>query len=72
MGAFADALAALRKVVLLDDNVERLQRDVSDLSNDIRRTRDYAAAIDSRVSMIEGTIRGFNMARGSPPALPGE
>jgi len=70
MSALGDALAALRKVVLLEDNVSRLQQDVSDLTNEIRRARDYAATIDRRVGVIEGTLNGFAMARGLPPLLP--
>ena len=70
MSALGDALSALRKVVLLEDNVSRLQQDVSDLTSEIRRTRDYAATIDRRVGVIEGTLNGFAMARGMPPLLP--
>jgi prefoldin subunit 5 len=72
MSALGEALAALRKVILLDDNVARLQQDVADLANEIRRIREYAAVIDRRVGVLEGTIHGYNMARAEQPRLPPE
>ena len=70
MSALGDALAALRKVILIEANLARVEKDVDALADEIRTTRDYAASIDRRVAMIEGTLRGFSMARGMPPALP--
>lgn len=72
MSALGDALSALRKVVLIEDNVSRLQTDVASLAEEIRRVRDYAGTVDRRVAVIEGTLNGFAMARGLPPLLPKE
>lgn len=63
MSAFGDALSALKKVILIEENVSRLQDDMAILTDEVRRNRDYTASVDRRVAVIEGTIQGFNMAR---------
>ena len=65
MSAFRDALAALKKVILIEENVSRLQDDMSILTDEVRRNREYAASVDRRVAVLEGTIQGFNMAAGA-------
>ena len=77
MSTLGEAWAALRKVILIEANLARLEKDVEALASEIRRTRDYAESvhqyavtIDRRVAVLEGTVTGFNMARGMPPALP--
>ena len=70
MSAVGDAFAALRKIILIEANLSRVEKDIEGLANELRRTRDYAAAIDRRVAAIEGVLRGFSMARGISPALP--
>jgi len=70
VSSIGDAFAALRKILLIESNVERLQRDVELQSAEIRRVRDYAGSVDSRVTLIEGRFQGFEMARRQPPALP--
>jgi uncharacterized protein YlxW (UPF0749 family) len=79
MSTIGEAWAAIRKVVLIEANLARLEKDVEALASEIRRTRDYAEAvhqyamtIDRRVAVLEGTVKGYNMARGMPPALPEE
>ena len=68
MSTLGDALKALKTVLLIEENVSRLQQDVGSLTDEIRRTRDYAADIDKRVvrieTMIEMTSRN---PRQSPP-----
>ena len=56
MSAVGDILAGLKKVILLEENVSRLQVDVATLTEDVRRTREYAAEIDKRVVRIETMI----------------
>ena len=56
MGALSDSLKALKKILLIEENVSRLQQDVAGLASDVRRTRDYAAEIDKRVLRIETMI----------------
>lgn len=70
MSTVGDAFAALRKVILIEANLGRVEKDIEVLAAELRRTRDYAAGIDRRVAEIEGLLRGFSMARAMPPALP--
>lgn len=66
MGAVGDILSGIRQVILLQENVGRLQKDVELLAQDVRRIRDYAGEIDKRVARIEGVMEG--VARASAPA----
>ena len=66
MGAVGDILSGIRQVILLQENVGRLQKDVELLAQDVRRIRDYAGEIDKRVDRIEGVMEG--VARASEPA----
>lgn len=65
MSALGDALAALKKVMLIEENVSRLQDDMAILTEEVRRNREYTASVDRRVAVLEGTIQGFNMAAGA-------
>jgi hypothetical protein len=62
MGAVGDILSGIRQVILLQENVARLQRDVESLVQDVRRIRDYAGEIDKRVARIEGVMEGVARA----------
>ncbi len=68
MGAVGDILAGIKQVVLLQENVARLQRDVENLAQDVRRIRDYAADVDKRVARIEGVMEGYGRAAQNPPS----
>ena len=73
MGAVGDILAGIRQVILLQENVARLQRDVESLAQDVRRLRDYAGDIDKRVARVEGVMEGVARASGAveqPRRLP--
>lgn len=69
MGAVGDILSGIRQVILLQENVARLQRDVESLAQDVRRIRDYAGEIDQRVARIEGVMEGYGRATASAPRL---
>lgn len=56
MSTLGDALKALKTVLLIEENVSRLQQDVGSLSDEVRRIRDYAGEIDKRVVRIETMI----------------
>ena len=62
MGAVGDILAGIRQVILLQENVARLQRDVENLAQYVRRVRDYAGDVDKRVARIEGVMEGYGRA----------
>lgn len=72
MSAVSDLLAGIKQVVLLQENVSRLQRDVENLAKDVRRIRDYAGEIDKRVVRIEGIMDGYARAGGGRRELPPE
>ena len=62
MGAVADILKGIKQVILLQESVARLQKDVETLAQDVRRIRDYAGEIDKRVARIEGVMEGVARA----------
>jgi archaellum component FlaC len=72
MSAVGQILSGIKQVVLLQENVTRLQRDVESLAQDVRRIRDYAGDIDRRVAHIEGVMDGFQRASAATtrPRLP--
>jgi hypothetical protein len=72
MGAVGDILAGVRQVILLQENVATLQRDVEALAGDVRRVREYAGDIDRRVARIEGVMEGYQRASATTrrPRLP--
>lgn len=67
MGAIGDILAGIKQVILLQENVAHLQRDVEILAQDVRRIRDYAGDIDKRVARIEGVMEGYGRAAAAAP-----
>ena len=72
MSTIGDAFSGLRKVLLMQENIERLEKNFDKLSSDLIRTRDYAASIDQRVARVEGVIEGYGRAMAAPPRLPSE
>ena len=62
MGSVGDILAGIKQVILLQEHVARLQRDVESLAQDVRRIREYAGGIDNRVARIEGVMEGYGRA----------
>lgn len=67
MSTFGDILSGLRQVVLLQENVSRLQQDVQVVAQDLKRLRNYTGEIDRRVARIEGVMKGY--LRGAEDAL---
>jgi len=65
MGTVGDILTGIKQVILLQENIARLQRDVEVLAQDVRRIRDYAGEIDTRVARIEGVMEGYGRAAAS-------
>ena len=70
MGAVGDILTGIKQVVLLQENVSRLQRDVETLAQDVRRIRDYAADVERRVIRIEGVMEGYDRAAAAANRTP--
>ena len=69
MSTLGDALKALKTVLLIEENVSRLQQDVGSLSDEVRRIRDYSGEIDKRVVRIETMIE-MTARTPSQPRIP--
>ena len=69
MSTLGDALKALKTVLLIEENVSRLQQDVGSLADEVRRIRDYAGEIDKRVVRIETMIEMTARAPRQSPQL---
>jgi hypothetical protein len=65
MSLYGEAIAAMRRIVLLDDRVTQLAEQNRDLVLVVQELRD-------RVSRLEGMIAGMAAGRGpeTPPRLP--
>lgn len=70
MSAIGDAFNGLKRVLLMQENIERLDKNLESMATDLRRTRDYAASIDQRLARLEGMIDGFGMAAAAQARLP--
>ena len=53
MSAFSDAMTAVRNVILMQSRLERLERDVEHLSDNLDGLKDYAFSLDKRLVRIE-------------------
>ncbi|MFM9853947.1 MAG: hypothetical protein ACKVOJ_14260 [Sphingomonadaceae bacterium] len=70
MSVLGDALAGIRNVMLMQSDVERLQREITQTAADLRGLRDYTTSIDMRVTRLEGMIEGAAIVAGRQPRLP--
>lgn len=66
MSALGDAFAALKNVILMQDKLERMQKQIDASATDLRGLRDYAVEIDKRVARIEGIMEGVARASAAP------
>lgn len=65
MSALGEAFAALKNVMLMQDKLERMQKEIEANASDLRGVRDYAIEIDKRVARIEGVMEGYQRASAS-------
>lgn len=71
MSGLGEAFTALKNIALLHERVAVLRNDVETLNGNVAGLRDYAVAIDNRVSRLEGFIEGAAAASsGRQPKLP--
>lgn len=63
MSALGDVLTALKNVVLMQERLDILKREVERLSGDVKGLNDYAVSLDKRLVRIE-TVAEMG---GSPP-----
>lgn len=68
MSALSDALAALKNVVLMQERIGVMQKDIARLTGVVDGLNDYTVAIDKRVVRIETMIE---VTRGgtAPPQI---
>ena len=66
MSALGDAFAAIKNVMLLQERVEGVQRDVQRLNADVRGLTEYVVAVDKRVIRIETMIEMNQRQSGAP------
>ena len=71
MSTLSDALAALKNIVLLQERLENVQRDIARVSGDVAAVNDYALSIDKRVIRIETMIEMTRSGSGSTPRIEG-
>ena len=71
MSTLSDAFIALKNIVLLQERLENVQRDVTQVSRDLDGLNDYALSIDKRVIRIETMIEMSRPGGGSTPRIEG-
>lgn len=64
MSTFGDAFRALREVVLIHANVERLEQRTSDIANDVEGLAEGLTMLRDRVSRLEGIMEGIAISAG--------
>jgi hypothetical protein len=69
MSTVSDALAALRNVVLMQERLDVMRREMTDLSGDMGRLKDRVVDLDRRVVRIETMIEMARGGSGGPPRL---
>ena len=70
MSALADALTALKNVVLMQERLSAMRQDFDNLSSDVRGLKDYIVAVDKRLVRIEA-LAEVAKSRGGPPRIEG-
>jgi hypothetical protein len=71
MSALSDALKGIRQVLLLQDQVQRLEQLTERQGQEIGRLADDLISVDKRVVRIETMIEMSGRA-GSPPRIEGQ
>ena len=56
MSVVGDAFTALKNIVLIQERIDIMQRDIARISGDVAGVNDYVLAVDKRVIRIETMI----------------
>ena len=73
MSAVGDVLAGIRKMLLIEETVGRIDKDMATLTDDLRALRRDHVTLGNRVSEIEGYLRAATRTPfGDKPRLSGE
>jgi hypothetical protein len=66
MGAFGEALKAVREVIVLGERIEAMDQRIERLATDVDGLADLVSALRDRVARIEGFIEGATATRSAP------
>jgi|GEM_PF-1444471 len=72
MSAIGEAFRALKQVVLMQSDLEKLQASVTQLGADVKGLSAGLGAVNNRVARLEGFIEGATAAGRAQPRLPEE
>ena len=66
-----DVLSGIRKMLLIEDKVSRMERDMATLVQDVRDLRKGLGLMSDRIADMEGYLRGATRTPfGEKPTLP--
>jgi hypothetical protein len=68
MSAFSDAMAALKNVVLMQERLELVRNELSELAGTVEKVQAYAVSLDKRLIRIE-TLAEVAAGRAAAPRL---
>jgi hypothetical protein len=71
MSTLGDAVAALKNVVLMQERLDVVRRELEDISSSVERLGDDVVALDRRMVRIETMIEMTTGRGASPPRLEG-
>jgi hypothetical protein len=67
MGAFSDAMKAVREIILVQSKIDRLNQDFAAIGGDLRGLKEVVADVDKRLvrieTMVEMAGRGAKLPR---------
>jgi hypothetical protein len=73
MSTMSDVLSGIKKMLVIEDKVGRMERDMDALTEDVRDLRKGLGAVSDRVSDVEGYLRAATQTPfGDKPKLQGK
>jgi hypothetical protein len=73
MSAMSDVLAGVKKMLLIEETVARIDKDMDGLRTDLRELRSGQAHLSGRLSDVEGYLRAATRTPfGEKPRLEGQ
>ena len=57
MSTMSDVLSGIKKMLLIEDTVKRMERDMDSLADDVRDLRRALSTVSDRISDVEGYLR---------------
>jgi hypothetical protein len=73
MSTMSDVLSGIKKMLVIEDKVGRMERDMDSLSEDVRDLRKGLGGVSDRVSDLEGYMRAATQTPfGEKPKLEGK